>query len=313
MNAPTGDTGSQGTSQDTGSPQPNQPTQGTDQAGAGSGSDSQDAPREGSRGFAKTFADWFRGGPSREELEVESQDGSDGAAGERPGQPKPGGAKQPTAQKPAARVNPLEGDPNEQLTMTREEYRRSVQSAKDSQIAEENRRNAELARTRATAAQYARLRELADPQTGDPDKLMEEVNALLQQRETVEVQQARQEEINGHIRSVADRWDSEILYPLMDRLPKDVATRIENEAPQELTGIPHRAHVFAAAIEALVETARKEGEANAKRNLRSNEAFRRVILHDDAEQRPEPELVVASAPSNGHADPNTALRRFLGR
>lgn len=276
---------------------------------------SQQTDAERSRGISRFFNRFLREGQemtadayARASTERAAEDRRDGPAeGAQPASQKAERRQTP----PAAPKSVLDGDPNESVTMTREQLRRTVQSVKDSEIAADNRRNAEMARIRATSAVYENLRALADADTGDPDKLMEAVNAFLADRDTQQHQAAQRAEIDGHVREVGSRYDAEVFRPLLDMLPPEEADRIEREAPEDLIGVAHRAHLFRAALDALKERWTREGEEKARGHLRNSESFRRSVYHDQVDRRQEPDIVQAAAPSNGHQSSSDWLRSVL--
>lgn len=189
--------------------------------------------------------------------------------------------------------------------------RRTVQSARDRLIERENQRNADLANVRATAAQYDLLRQLSDPNTGDPERLMDEVNKLLDSRDTQTQHYQRQAEINTHVRDLGDRYDAEVVRPIFSKLPAPEAQRIVDQSPAHLVGLAHRAYLVNEALGALEQHWTQVGEQRARRSLSRSEAFRKDVFHEATNGRPTPELIEASAPSRASADANTWLRNIF--
>ena len=237
--------------------------------------------------------------------------------GNKPAGPKPKTeAEQASADAKAsmaARIRAItEGDPNETLTLTRDEVRRAAQSLKDREIAAQNERDQTLAQRRAQAAQIAELKELADPDTGDPDRLAEAVRKLLGEQDVVASQMERQNEILSHVKEVGTSYDNQIIFPLLDMLPQAVRDKLEQDAPAELVGLPYRAWVFKNALEKLREQWTTGAQKQAEQRLRGNDAFKKQVLSDARGGLPEPELIEAAAHSNGASnDNNTWLRRLL--
>ncbi len=308
--------GNQDTSQ--GTPPAESTGQSQNQAQDAQSGSSQGAQDSVSQRISRGVNEWLRGGGRSVTVD----------ANERRSQPQPSEqaeSQEPTTESPgdatakaerqaqAARSRSLlEGDGAEPVTLTREELRRQVQSEKDRQIAAENRRNYEMAQVRATAAQYDRLKELADPNTGDPERLMEAVNDLLNNRDTQLQQHQRQIELQTHVKATGDSYDNLVVKPILDQLPESVARRIVEESPQDLVGIEHRAHLVQEALVALKAQITQEVTAKVRQQLSRSDSFRKDVLHEATDRRAEPEVVQPVAASNGsNRDMNTWLRTAI--
>lgn len=252
--------------------------------------------------ISRAINSWLRSGGQQTTTDV-GEASSRGA--DEPPQAAPASDKA-DRQQPAPSV--WEGDPSESVTMTRADWRRTVQSDRDRLIANENRRNQEMASMRATAAQYDLLKELSDPVSGDPERLMEEVGKFLSTRDQQAQHYARQSEIDGHIRDVGDGYDNQVVRPLLARLPHATAQRIVDQSPAHLVGLAHRVHIVDQAMQALEQQWMQRGEERARKSLSSSDAFRKQVWHEQAGGRPTPELIEAAAPSRAAPDTNTWLR-----
>lgn len=256
-------------------------------------------------GGTSTTTDTAEPASRQDATEAQQRDGTGGQA--KPATDK--ADQQPLRQAVTRAI--LKGDPDEKLNLTRSEVTKIAQSWKDAEIAEDNRRNAEMAATRATAAQWQKLRELADPVTGDPDKLQEAVQELLSNQQA----QAQVNEQTGRIldavRDVGTRYDTELVQPVLDLLPANVADAILKDAPSELVGVAHRAHILRTALAKLKETWTAQATEAARQKLRGNEAFRKDVLHEARGNLPEPELVPATGNGAAPRDLNTWFRQAL--
>lgn len=234
-----------------------------------------------------------------------SEDGKEAPAAQPTNQP----ATAKAVTKPA---DVLKGDPNEQLTMTRADILRAAQSLKDAQIAEENRRNADLAQRRATASQLQELRDLSDPINGDPLKLAEAVQKFITNNDSQAAVQERTNEILTHIKDLGQRYDDSLVKPLLAELPPAVADKLEQDAPAELIGLQHRAWLFTEGLKELRKHWTAGALEQAKKDLRKSEAFRKEVLAITRGELPTPELVEAGAPSGKNTqDPNDFVRTLL--
>lgn len=289
------------------------PNEGSDQQAAGAETSQQSGQErpDANRGWLQRFLG-VGGGPETtvggEGDDASQAEGSEAgaAAAAKPTNDQP--APKPVA-KPA---DVLKGDPNEQLTLTRADVLRAAQSLKDAQIAEENRRNSDLAQRRATAAQLQELRDLSDPTNGDPLRLAEAVQRLVNNQDSQAAVQERQNEILTHVKDLGQRYDDSLVKPLLAELPPGVADKLEQDAPAELIGLQHRAWLFQEGLKALRTHWTAGALETAKQQLRKSEAFRKEVLAISRGDLPTPELVEAGSPSRKNAqDANTFVRDLL--
>lgn len=186
------------------------------------------------------------------------------------------------------------GTPPGSVTLTQEQYNRSVQSEVDRILA---KREADTRTKQARDAEH-RLR------TEDPFEYVRQVEA----RESEEATRAqRTQEATGLLEQQIHQYDRGILDPLMGALPDAARKKILESVRAE--GIPGRAEVVKHTISALRSIWQAEGRETARSSLMKDQTFIKEILaryggQPDATngngngQRGSPEMVSGLPPSS---------------
>lgn len=183
-----------------------------------------------------------------------------------------------------------EGAASKPLKLTQEELDRRVQ-------AETDRREAK----RAQEARIAQRRKLRD----------EDPWAYAEQERLAEQHQESSGALQNFLAGVGTEHDRVAIDPLMEALPQEERERILKlqGAGQGLAG---RKLLVGEALKSLQRQWKAEGEREAERKLRSNNAFRKQLLRDTRADVAEPELLPALSPSAADGKVSDILRNFYG-
>jgi hypothetical protein len=176
------------------------------------------------------------------------------------------------------------------LTLSQEELDRRVQ-------AETDRREAK----RAQEARVAQRRRLRD----------EDPWAYAEQERQAEQHEVSSGAMQGFLATVGTEHDKVAIDPLVEALPKEERERILKleGAGQGLAG---RKLLVGEALKSLQRQWKAEGEREAERKLRGNNAFRKQVLRDSRSDVAEPELLPALSSSAADAKVSDILRGFYG-
>lgn len=198
---------------------------------------------------------------------------------------------------------PAEPEP-ERVTMTAEEFRRAVQSAKDRELVQERRADAAA---RADAGDLAPIRTLAEK--GDPwakHQLAErgETWALGEIAQAEEIARAKREA--DPVPAIATSFDQTVIWPLLAALPEAEEKRIvgsgivgmagRRAAVEDAIGVVRREAVTSALSDAAFVSRLLKSESFREalvKNPAANKQFR-AFFRGDAE---EPDHVPAAASS----------------
>jgi len=194
-------------------------------------------------------------------------------------------------------------DPD-RVTLTREEYQRAVQSAKDREIARERR---DWAVERASQGDLAPIRQMAEK--GDrwaQSQLAEQGDTwALGEIKAAEIAAARAHEgMAAEVTGLATHFDTAYLEPLLAALPDQTeAARLRATT----VGIDGRQQTTQTVLAALEKHWRAEGAKAAEAALRRNPAVLKQVVLGERASREEPDEVVGVG-AVGRDSPDARIR-----
>lgn len=211
-------------------------------------------------------------------------------------------AAKPAAADPAqSGQKPAEGDDDE-LTLTRGELRRLVQSEKDREL------HAERVRTQSQQIADLERQKAEAKQSGDSMTAMElddQIEAI--KKGVIQEHQA----VNSQADAVTF-YEEQFIDPLLDELPEDVR---EGILAKPWVGMKGRVELAAATREALKKHHIAEGRRLERDRMEKDPTIQKQLYQQFRGTEAEPELV-AAAPSTrngGGQDMNSFIRRSVGR